>query len=138
MRILVLIHEYPPVGGGRACGARPCEGLVKQGHEILILTAHCEDLPTEEQHDGIKIQRLKSWRRLPYKADIRAMAGYVEKHLGRVEDYSGMASPGDPHSFCSAGGCARLAAQPADWRAVCSDCSPGGCASGTPERPEMV
>lgn len=82
MRILVLIHEYPPVGGGGGRVAQDiCEGLVEQGHEILILTAHCEDLPTKEQYDGIKIQRLKSWRRLPYKADIRAMAGYVWKSI---------------------------------------------------------
>ena len=80
MRILVLIHEYPPVGGGGGRVAQDiCEGLVKQGHEVLILTAHCEDLPFEEHQDGIIIQRLKSWRRLPYKADIRAMAGYVWK-----------------------------------------------------------
>ncbi len=80
MRILVLIHEYPPVGGGGGRVAQDiCEGLVKQGHEVLILTAHCEDLLFEEHQDGITIHRLKSWRRLPYKADIRAMAGYVWK-----------------------------------------------------------
>ena len=80
MRILVLIHEYPPVGGGGGRVAQDiCEGLVKQGHKVLILTAHCEDLPLEEQWDGITIHRLKSWRRLPYKADIRAMSGYVWK-----------------------------------------------------------
>jgi len=80
MRILVLIHEYPPVGGGGGRVAQDiCEGLAEQSHEVLILTAHCDDLPMEEQHGGIKIQRLKSWRRLPYKADFRAMAGYVWK-----------------------------------------------------------
>ncbi len=80
MRILVLIHEYPPVGGGGGRVAQDiCEGLVKQGHEVVILTAHCDDLPLEEQHGRITIQRLKSWRRLPYKADLRAMSGYVWK-----------------------------------------------------------
>ena len=80
MRILVLIHEYPPVGGGGGRVAQDiCEGLVKQGHEVLVLTAHCEDLPFEERQGEIMIHRLKSWRRLPYKADIRAMAGYVWK-----------------------------------------------------------
>ena len=80
MRILVLIHEYPPVGGGGGRVAQDiCEGLVKQGNEVLVLTAHCEDLPFEERQGEITIRRLKSWRRLPYKADIRAMAGYVWK-----------------------------------------------------------
>ncbi|MBI9044366.1 MAG: glycosyltransferase family 4 protein [Anaerolineaceae bacterium] len=78
MRILVLIHEYPPVGGGGGRVAQDlCEGFLKKGHEVQILTAHCEDLPFKEEQAGIMIHRLKSWRRLPFKADIRAMAGYI-------------------------------------------------------------
>jgi glycosyltransferase involved in cell wall biosynthesis len=78
MRILVLTHEYPPIGGGGGRVAQDiCAGLAKRGHEIRILTAHHGDLPTREQEGSIQIQRLRSGRRQPFKADMRAMLGYV-------------------------------------------------------------
>ncbi len=41
MRILVLIHEYPPIGGGGGRVAQDlCLGLAKLGYEITVLTAH--------------------------------------------------------------------------------------------------
>jgi glycosyltransferase involved in cell wall biosynthesis len=78
MRILVLIHEYPPVGGGGGRVAQDlCQGFVQHGHEVCVLTAQCGDLPAQEDQDGIQIMRLNSWRREPFRADLRAMAGYV-------------------------------------------------------------
>ena len=78
MRILVLIHEYPPVGGGGGKVAQDiCRGLAARGHEIQILTAHWGNLPLEEDQDGILVQRLKSGRRLPYKAGFAAMLFFV-------------------------------------------------------------
>ena len=45
MKILVLIHEFPPVGGGGGRAAQDiCSGLVKKGHEITVLTAHLDGL----------------------------------------------------------------------------------------------
>lgn len=78
MRILVLTYEYPPIGGGGGRVAQDiCAGLAKRGHEIRILTAHHGDLPGLEEKGSIQIQRLKSGRRLAFKADMRAMLGYV-------------------------------------------------------------
>ncbi len=78
MRILVLIHEYPPVGGGGGRVAQDlCQGFVQHGHEVRVLTAQCGDLPAQENQDGIEIMRLNSGRREPYRADLRTMAGYV-------------------------------------------------------------
>ena len=43
MNILVLTHEYPPIGGGGGKVAQDlCQGLVKRGHNIPVLTAHYE------------------------------------------------------------------------------------------------
>lgn len=82
MRILVLIHEYPPVGGGGGRVAQDlCRRLVAAGHEIHLLTAQCDDLPRFEQQDGIVIERLASWRREMFRADLRAMMGYVLSSL---------------------------------------------------------
>lgn len=78
MRLLVLTHEYPPIGGGGGRVAQDlCQGLADRGHEVLVLTARYGDQPLEEQRQGVRIRRLNSGRRLAYKADLRAMAGYV-------------------------------------------------------------
>jgi glycosyltransferase involved in cell wall biosynthesis len=78
MRILVICHEYPPIGGGGGKVAQDlCLGLAKRGHEITLLTANFGDLPDHEILNGVEIQRLNSGRKYPYKAGLIAMAGFV-------------------------------------------------------------
>ena len=78
MRILVLTHEFPPVGGGGGHAALDtCQGLVKRGHEVHLLTAHMKGLARHEIVDGIQITRISSRRRIPYKADLLAMIGFI-------------------------------------------------------------
>jgi len=78
MRILVLNHEFPPIGGGGGRAAEDiCRGLTKWGHEIRVLTAHIKGLPREEERDGYTIVRLSSLRTQPYKASFLSMAAYV-------------------------------------------------------------
>jgi glycosyltransferase involved in cell wall biosynthesis len=78
MRILVLIHEIPPVGGGGGRVAQDiCRGLAERGHEIRVLTAHLDGLPDREDGGGFEVIRLRSGRKLAYKASLTAMAGYV-------------------------------------------------------------
>jgi glycosyltransferase involved in cell wall biosynthesis len=78
MRILVLIYEFPPIGGGGGQAAQDiCQGLVKRGHDVHVLTAHMKGLPRRDSLEGITILRLPSGRRLPYKAGLTSMSGYV-------------------------------------------------------------
>lgn len=78
MRILVLIHEYPPVGGGGGRVAQDLAlGLSRRGHELTVLTAHYQDLSLEQDDGGVRVVRLRSWRRQPYKADLLAMGAYL-------------------------------------------------------------
>ena len=78
MRILVLNHEFPPVGGGGGRAAEDiCRGLSKCGHEIKVLTAHLKDFPYVEERDGYQIIRVASWRSEPYRASFLSMAAYV-------------------------------------------------------------
>jgi glycosyltransferase involved in cell wall biosynthesis len=78
MKILVLIHEFPPVGGGGGRAAQDiCLGMVERGHEVTVLTAYLKGLPQDEIVDGIRVLRLSSLRREAFRADLKAMAGYV-------------------------------------------------------------
>lgn len=78
MRILVLNHEFPPVGGGGGRAAEDiCRELAKCGHEIKVVTAHIKDLPYEEERDGYQVIRLRSLRTQPYRASFLSMAAYV-------------------------------------------------------------
>lgn len=82
MHILVVIYEFPPVGGGGGMVAQDlCQGLVRRGHEVRILTAHYGDLPYYEQQAGVDIYRVPSARRSPYIAGFGAMAGFVTAGL---------------------------------------------------------
>lgn len=78
MRILILIYEYPPIGGG---GGRVAQDigrrLSENGHDVLVLTAHYGDLPLEEKDGTMTIRRLPSGRKQPFKAGLDAMAGFV-------------------------------------------------------------
>ena len=78
MKILVLIHEFPPVGGGGGRAAQDiCQGLAEQGHEVAVLTAHLKGITKEEILDGIRVLRLPSLRREAFRADLIAMGAYV-------------------------------------------------------------
>ena len=78
MKILVLNHEFSPVGGGGGRAALDiCRGLVERGHNVMALTAHIKGLPRIENLDGIELIRLASMRREPFRADLLAMTSYV-------------------------------------------------------------
>jgi len=78
MRILVLIHEFPPIGGGGGQVAKDiCKELVKIGHEIVLVTAHLKGLPRQELVDGIRVIRQPSFRRQATVADLLAMGAYI-------------------------------------------------------------
>jgi L-malate glycosyltransferase len=78
MRILVLNHEFPPIGGGGGRAAEDiCRELSKRGYEIKVLTAHIKGLPHEEERDGYQVIRLPSLRTQSYKAGFLSMGAYI-------------------------------------------------------------
>src|SRR5574341_436868 len=78
MRILVLNHEFPPIGGGGGRAAEAvCRGLAKRGHAVTVLTAHWKGLPDEEKRDNYQIIRIVSLRTQPFHASFPVMAAYV-------------------------------------------------------------
>ena len=78
MRVLVLIHEYPSIGGGGGAAARDiCAGLAKRGHKVKVLTAHFNGLPKRETIAGVDVLRLTSLRREPFRARLPEMSAFV-------------------------------------------------------------
>jgi len=81
MRILVLTHEFPPVGGGGGHVAKDlCQGLSELGHEIKILTAGIlgginDETGTSE--NAYEVIRLPTLRRDPSRANMLAMVSYI-------------------------------------------------------------
>jgi glycosyltransferase involved in cell wall biosynthesis len=78
MRILVLIHEYPPIGGGGGHVAQDvARGLVKLGHEVHVLAPHMNGLAKHSSDEGVRLVRIPSFRRKAYVGDLLAMSGYL-------------------------------------------------------------
>jgi len=78
MRILVLNHEIPPVGGGGGRAAEDlCRVLATRGHKIKVLTSHLKGLPYKEQRDGYQIIRIPSLRTQPFRVSFLSMVVYV-------------------------------------------------------------
>ena len=78
MRILVLNHEFPPIGGGGGRSAEHlCRTLAKRGYQVEVLTSFLKGLPREETRDGYHINRISCLRTQPFKASFLSMALYV-------------------------------------------------------------
>lgn len=79
MEILVLSHEYPPVGGG---GANACFFLSREfaraGHRVTIVTARYRDLPRKETTaDGVVVHRVRCWRRERERSSFPEMLSFL-------------------------------------------------------------
>ncbi len=72
MKILFIVdYYYPSVGGAETLYKQLAEGLVSQGHEIVVLTqCHDRSLAKEEVLNGVRIYRVYTWHRVffPYQA----------------------------------------------------------------------
>jgi glycosyltransferase involved in cell wall biosynthesis len=64
MKVLSLIHEYPPVGGGGGVVAAGLnETLADLGDTVTVVTSHMSDLPRHETVRGVEVHRVPCWRR---------------------------------------------------------------------------
>lgn len=82
MRILVISHEYPPIGGG---GANACmfltQGYAQSGHNVTLVTAWYEGLKEHESIDGVEIYRIKSKRAHKEHCSFKEMLSFIFKAL---------------------------------------------------------
>ena len=84
MKVLVISHEYPPIGGGGGKVVQDlCSGLAARGHHIHLLTALYENLPVMETAGNFVIERLPSKRTESFRAGFGTMASFVWKSFWR-------------------------------------------------------
>lgn len=79
MKILIISHEYPPIGGG---GSNACFFLAREfagkGHQVTVLTAQFEDLPQREKTaEGAYIIRVPCKRDNKEKSSFPEMLSYL-------------------------------------------------------------
>ena len=77
MRILTIIHEFPPIGGGGGRAAYDiCTELAARGHDVTVLTAHMDGLPLDEKQDGFRLVRIPSKRTEAFTATFSTMLAF--------------------------------------------------------------
>jgi glycosyltransferase involved in cell wall biosynthesis len=78
LNILMLNHEYPPVGGGGAIvTAELCKQLIREGHKVDVITMHYKGLARFEESDGVKIYRTPALRRRQNVCYTHELATYI-------------------------------------------------------------
>jgi len=78
MKILMLNHEFPPVGGGASpITFELSKQLVQMGHSVDVVTMHYADLPRFETVDGVNIYRTPAIRKRPNICYAHELATYV-------------------------------------------------------------
>ena len=89
MKILIISHEYPPVGGG---GANACSALAHEfaeaGNTVLVLTAGYRGTPAHESLAGgnLRITRVDAKRRYRDHCSAPEMMDYVMKASAEADD----------------------------------------------------
>ena len=87
MLILFAVPSYWPSQDGVAnITGYLAEGLVKRGHEVLILTSAgnggLQELPDKEEHNNVKIERMRIYVRWPLR--LKGRDKESTKKIGRA------------------------------------------------------
>jgi len=77
MKLLILNYEYPPLGGGAGvCTKYQAEGLSAIGYQVTVCTTWFSGEKEVEEHENLKIIRLKSWRKKVFRSNPSEMLSW--------------------------------------------------------------
>jgi glycosyltransferase involved in cell wall biosynthesis len=80
-------YEFPPIGGG---GSRVVDGLsrelVRQGHEVDVVTTRFRGGPASEVVEGVNIHRVNCVRLKEHFSTLPEAALYVAASMGKIRD----------------------------------------------------
>ena len=101
VHILMLNHEYPPLGGGAGrVTAEIATELIATGHRVTVVTTRCGALPSHEMFGGIDIHRVYSKRRSPLQNDLPfTMPSYLLLGAAKAHQLAGRISFDVIHAF---------------------------------------
>jgi glycosyltransferase involved in cell wall biosynthesis len=68
VKILLICHEYPPIGGGSATVASGLARALAAEHDVTVLTTGYGALPAEERQGAVTVRRVRTLRRTAYGA----------------------------------------------------------------------
>jgi glycosyltransferase involved in cell wall biosynthesis len=78
LQVLVVNHEFPPVGGGAsAVTYELASGYAKRGHAVSVVTMRYDGLPEHERKDGVEIYRVRCVRRRKDMCTVPEMLTFV-------------------------------------------------------------
>jgi glycosyltransferase involved in cell wall biosynthesis len=78
MRILILNHEFPPIGTGAAIGTYAiAKGYAARGHAVSVVTMQYHGQARSEFKDGIQIYRVPSVRRCKERCTVPEMLLFI-------------------------------------------------------------
>ncbi|NJO16959.1 MAG: glycosyltransferase family 4 protein [Thioploca sp.] len=82
MKLLLINYEYPPVGGGAANAMwNIARELVKQTHQVTILTANYKELRGWKEEQEIRVYRCRAWRRSAHRSTLLEQLSFVMSAL---------------------------------------------------------
>ncbi|MHC4292756.1 MAG: glycosyltransferase family 4 protein [Planctomycetota bacterium] len=85
LKILMLNHEFPPVGGGASpVTFQLCKYLVLAGYKVDVVTMHFGDLPRFETVEGFDVYRTPAIRKRPNICHTHEMATYLPGAIKKV------------------------------------------------------
>ena len=100
MRILAINHEFPPLGGGGAnANYYIARELVRQGHEVTVVTSRMHDLPAQETVEGIEVIRLRCFRRNTSHTTLRECMFWVARATAFVIGWAARNRPDVVQAF---------------------------------------
>ena len=80
MKILVLSHEYPPIGGGGANAAyHLLNGFAGKGHKVTLITTAYTGRESLKQETLLEICTVDSRRSAPDQCTFEEMLDYLIK-----------------------------------------------------------
>ena len=78
MQILMFNHEFPPIGGGSGWVSYFFgKHFVEAGHDVYLVTSQFQNLPVDEEVEGIHVHRVPTMRRNKDVCGVHEMLTYA-------------------------------------------------------------
>src|SRR6266699_1313029 len=88
MKILIVTHDFEPhIGGIEIVASNQAKELVKQGHEVTIVTSKLKREKAVEQVEGMRIVRIAAWNLLStifHAHGILYLGSFISSFFARI------------------------------------------------------